>query len=369
MDFIAWCDQVLRSLVEVQRASPTARQYGVREEQIAQVLYDDTSPYQPGFFESPQRIGMWNALVALEQVSLLVTGQNGVFISATPAGRRYLDDSLPLWERLCSEQLDADQAALLCIVNQLCVREEVDYVWLADVDNSTLLPVLSWSDAAHAAAIAQELADQYRLVEWRGYIGDSYVVRSTYQGLAWETRRGYTLVARQIDDLVAEWETTSVEFKRELHTDTADQKAEFVKDVLGLANTKASGRRWMIIGFDNKTRTYYGPPDPNITQDRLEQLLARYTTPVVRIRYDVVEHRGSKVGRLEVLRDPAALPYQVAKSVGGKGEGGKRRVEIEQIFVRHGSQTEEPTPLELQALRDEATNAGKFTSTKDIETA
>src|SRR6266542_4989468 len=85
--------------------------------------------------------------------------------------------------------------------------------------------------------------------------------------------------------------------------------------------------------------------------------LARYTTPVVCIRYDVVDYRRGKVGRLEVLRDPADLPYQVAQSVGDKGAGGKRRVEIDQIFVRHGSQTEEPTPLELQALRDEATHA------------
>jgi hypothetical protein len=41
---------------------------------------------------------------------------------------------------------------------------------------------------------------------------------------------------------------------------TAREKAEFVKDVIGLANTKPSGRRWMIIGFDDKARKYYGPP-------------------------------------------------------------------------------------------------------------
>jgi Schlafen, AlbA_2 len=356
MDFIAWCDQVLHTLAGLQRATPSARQYGVHEEQIAQGLYGDTLPPQPGFISSPQRRDMWIALVALEQVGLIATGQNGVLISATPEGRRHLDDPTPLWERQCSEHLDADQAVLLCAVNRLSVREESDHAWLEDIDQTEILHALSW-DAAYTAAVTQELADQYRLIEWRGATEKSYPIRSTYHGLAWETRRGYTLDSRQIDALVAEWETTSVDFKRKLHTDTSDQKAELVKDVLGLANTQASGRRWMIIGFDDKTRAYYGPPDPKLTQNHLEQLLARYTKPVVLIRYDVVDYQRGKVGRLEVLRDPAALPYQVKQIVGGKGAGGKRMVEIDQIFVRHGSQTEEPSLDELQALYDEATYA------------
>ena len=360
MDFIAWSDQVLHTLIRLQRTSASARQYGVHEEQVAQVLYGDTFPSQLGFVSSPQRKGMWNALVALEQVGLIVTGQHGVLISATREGRRYLDDPTPLWAHLCSEHLHADQAELLCAVNRLCVHEEVDHVWLEDIDHSKVLHVLSRTDPTIVGALVQELTDQYRLIEWRGATEKSYPVRSTYHGLVWETRRGYSLDSRHIDDLLAEWETTSVDFKRELHTDTADQKAEFVKDVLGLANTKTSGRRWMIIGFDDKTRAYHGPPAPKITQNHLEQLLARYTKPVVRIRYDVVDYRRGKVGRLEVLRDPVDLPYRVAQAVGGKGAGGKRMVEIDQVFVRHGSQTEEPTPLELQALHDEATNAGSL---------
>jgi predicted HTH transcriptional regulator len=150
-----------------------------------------------------------------------------------------------------------------------------------------------------------------------------------------------------------------VEFKRELHTGTADQKAEFVKDILGLANTKASGRRWLIIGFDDKTYNYHGPPnDAKITQNHIEHLLSAYTSPVVHVKYNVVNYRKGKVGKLEVFRDPAELPYTVAKSVGSKARGGKR-IETGQVFVRHGSQTEEPTPTELAALIDEAKRAKK----------
>ena len=77
---------------------------------------------------------------------------------------------------------------------------------------------------------------------------------ATYLGLVRATRRGFTIESKRLDELVKQWETTSVEFKRELYLDTADQKAEFAKDVIGLANTQASGQRLLIIGFDDKTR-------------------------------------------------------------------------------------------------------------------
>jgi hypothetical protein len=99
---------------------------------------------------------------------------------------------------------------------------------------------------------------------------------------------------------------------------TADQKAEFVKDLLSLANTKASGRRWMIIGFDDKTRSYYGPPDSSLTQNQLEQILSRLTSPVIDVQYQVIDYRSGKIGKLEILRNPTKRPYSVVLSIGDK---------------------------------------------------
>lgn len=142
--------------------------------------------------------------------------------------------------------------------------------------------------------------------------------RANYAGLVWERRRGEVEGARSLDQLLAEWETTSVEFKRELLLSTADQKTEFIKDVIGLANTQASGRRWMIIGFDDKTRAYYAPPDLSVTQNRIEQILAQYAAPSIDVRYEVVDYKGGHVGKLEVLRDPKKLPHRVAQFLGDK---------------------------------------------------
>lgn len=167
-----------------------------------------------------------------------------------------------------------------------------------------------------------------------------------------------TLESRFIDELVKEWETTSVEFKQYFCLKTVEQKAEFIKDVLSLANTQASGRRWFIIGFYNKTHDYFGPPSPDIRQDDLERLVAEYTDPCVEVRYEVVDYRKGYVGKLEILRDARKIPYKVAKSLGDKLKGDKKQIFRGQIFVRHGSQVEEPTHSELQALLEEGERAG-----------
>ena len=77
-----------------------------------------------------------------------------------------------------------------------------------------------------------------------------------------------------------------------------------------------------------------------------------YTTLIVDVRYEVVDYRDGPVGMLEVLRYPRKLPYSVARSIGDR-----KRIEQGDIFVRHGSQVEKPTSLELQALQDEGDQA------------
>ncbi len=162
------------------------------------------------------------------------------------------------------------------------------------------------------------------------------------------------LESRFIDDLVTEWETTSVDFKRQLSLDTMDQKAELVKDILGLVNTKASGRRWFIIGFDDKTHKYFGPPDAKITQNRIEQILARYIEPYIDVHYEAVECRVGRVGKLEVIRDPQKLPYHVKEQMNREK---KPPLMPGDLFVRHGSQVEKPTDAELLALQEEGNHA------------
>lgn len=202
----------------------------------------------------------------------------------------------------------------------------------------------------------------FELDEW-GYVSGFFSaantvrLRATYKGLIWETKRGFTFESKFIDDLVREWETTSVEFKQYLYIKTVEQKAEFIKDILSLANTKASGRRWMIIGFNNKTHGYFGPPNADLNQDNFERLIGEYANPYVDVLYQVVEYRNGPVGKLEVLRGPQKLPYRVAKSLGDKLKGDKKQIFKGQIFVRHGSQAVVARGAERKALLEEGEQA------------
>ncbi len=294
---------------------------------------------------------MFDALRELERVYLV---ESSSLYKATKVGRELIrvKDWTSLWQGICQERLTFEEEQLLKSVNKLSVHAADDYAWLEEVNHEQILAELGWSEGVNSLWPLSLELEQSGFIHCRRFFGPRIEFQATYAGLVWETRRGFTLMSTFIDELVAEWETTSVDFKRELHLNTADEKAEFFKDVLSLANTKASGRRWMIIGFDNRSHAYYGPPDQSINQNRIEQVLSMYTTPCVDVRYEAVDYRDGPIGMLEVLRDSKKIPYYVAKSIGDK-----KRIEQGDIFVRHGSQVEEPTPTERQRLSDEGDQA------------
>jgi hypothetical protein len=342
MDFVDWCSFVLTKLIE------EGRNPHIDEIRLAQILYGEETRTKGGFWDSSLRRGMLDAVEELSKVGLV--NVDGNFFKVTVDGRAFAKDPIPLWRAICEMELEPEEERILRVVNQESARVATDppHAWLELIDREPLLKEVGIEAGMEMIKtlypVTQDLSDRGFIVR-DGGPGFHLDTKATYVGLVWQARRGLTLESQFIDSLVAEWETTSVEFKRELHLDTADHKAEFIKDILSLANTKASGRRWMIIGFDNKSHAYHSAPDPAITPDRIEQILAYYTDSAVNVRYEVVRYRSGDVGKLEVLRDPGKLPYKVAASIGEK-----KRIEAGQIFVRHGSQIEAPTQSELDAL-------------------
>jgi hypothetical protein len=352
VDFIEWCDLVLGKLTEAMQTTPDTRIIGVDLYSLARTIFEPEFTSKPEFQESTQRMGILDAMRELKDVSLIES--SSTFWKATKHGRELAreKDWIPLWEGICQERLEPEEKHLLKIINKLSHHSAIDHAWLSYRDRDTILAELGWSEGIDRLLPVSEDLEQAELIQCRRKIGKQLTIQATYRGLVWETRRGFTVMAKFIDGLRAEGETTSVEFKRELHLHTADEKAECIKDILSLANTKASGRRWLVIGFDNKSLAYYRPPDSSLNQNRFEQLLAVYTKPYVDVRYEAVDYRDGPVGVLEVLREPGKLPYKVAKSIGDK-----KRIEEGNIYVRHGSQVEQPTPDERQALIDEGNQA------------
>jgi hypothetical protein len=356
MDYIDWCDFVLATCIEVTSTSPQARSIGVNEFELSQALSTKLGiadfRRQEEYHTSTYYTGLLDAIQSLKAVGLIEFNERSrSHLKVTRLGRKHVVDPLPQWFTTCQEEIDLEHVQLLSIINQLSPRADTNHAWLETVENQTVSAELEDWTGYQIQNVATEL-EQWGYISGVFFLGNAFKLEATYKGLVWEKRRGFTLISKFIDGLVAEWETTSVDFKRELHLDTADEKAELIKDVLSLANTKASGRHWLIIGFDNRSHAYYGSPDQRLNQDRFEQLLSMYTTPFVDVRYEVVDYREGSVGVLEMLRDTRKLPYSAARSIGDR-----KRIEQGDIFVRHGSQVERPTSLELQALQDEGDQA------------
>lgn len=262
-----------------------------------------------------------------------------------------------VWPSFFTTFLEPEQSAFL---NALVRIAEDQQEHLADVQWATATEVfeaLGWStseraDIGRAHAIVNIL-DGAGLLKKRVAMGSISAVRArpTYRGVVFATLQVATDWQQRLADMVEEWETTTVEYKREVKLGTPAQKAEFVKDILGLATTKASGRdRYLIVGYDDKRHAFDQSVDARITQDRLEQILHQCTEPMPEIRYFTVPMRGGNdAGVIEVRREAGRVPYRVRRDIG--------RLSAGDIFVRHGSQTEPPTQLELEALIAEGEQA------------
>lgn len=304
---------------------------------------------RPDFQKSTFYRGLMHALGDLLDYGLVENPPLSSYWKVTKYGREMAGNLTPVWWEICADMLEPEHEQLLGVVNRLSTHSAPDHVWLEEISPEALLAETRWDkDSSRLFRVAHELKELF-YVDGNFMTQKHFTIQANYKGLVWETRRGLTVETQFINELLSEGETTSVEFKRELHLDTGDQKAEFIKDVLALANTRASGRHWLIVGFDDKTHTYFQAPDPAATEHRIESLLARYTTPCIDVQYEVVQHQAGPVGMLEVLRDSKKVPYRVAKTI----RGDKKSVLEGTIYVRHNTLVEPPTPPEEQALQEE----------------
>lgn len=344
MDFIDWCHYILRVLEKEKYNSD------IDDYKLPIIIFGEEFSGKNEFHLSKAQEGIFQALKSLSDVELVKELSWNWKI--TPLGKEVLFDPIEFWASICQEKLDSEEEQLLRLINKLSQQPESnpDYIWLKDEIRTEVLENLEIG-LDHIDELQNSLAERDFLK-----VDNGYYLTPTYKGLVWGARRDFTIESKFIDELVKEWETTNVDFKQELSLKTEKQKAEFAKDILGLANTKSSGKRYLIIGFNDKTREYHAPPDTNITQEIMERHLVNLTEPMVNIRYKIINYKQNKVGKLEVIRDPKDLPYRAKKDV-FIDERRKKGLEKNKIYVRHGSHTESPTEFEEEALKEEGKQA------------
>ncbi len=355
MDFVDWCTHVLGKMVAARHMHPAIYSQGMDVRAVAALALPRALLELPGPPDAPQYQAIGQAVSTLTTLGFLQRDQWTQRFVETASAHEFISDPVRFWDGIAKHSLDEEEEDLLRQVNERAVYGDVGYALLTQVDGKALRTALPWAARFGRLDAAAALLDRLGLVASRPIFPSGMILGATYEGLVSQTKRSLTLESRCIDDLRVRGETANVEFKREWHIKTADEKAEFVKDTLALANTQVSADRWMIIGFDPKTLEYHGPPDPTVTRDRLEDLLATYTQPTVRVDYRVVNYRKGQVGKLQVLREPWHLPYRIAKSITGSNR--KRRIRKGQVFVRRGSHNASAGRIERQLLDEEAERA------------
>ncbi len=356
MKYVDWVERVLQATGELTLADADARLVGVPEGQVLGRLGSPSDPSSAAFRESPEFDALGDAVMDLRRLGLVEPGSVGSsWVRLTHKGRRLAAQSLrSAWPEIFAVDLDDEQLAFLREATALSEDRQIGYARVEWVPWRKVFEALGWRTSNNAPAydITARLEEEGCLAR-KAAFGGSIDVYPTYVGIVRATEQVQTELQQLVAGLVPEWETTNVEFKRQLNLATKAQKAEFVRDILALATTKSSGERFLIIGFDDATRQFAQSVDATITHNRLEQILNAYAAPAPEIRYHRVAWGQGEIGVIKVLRDPTKVPYRVTQTVAHIRNGS--------VYVRHGSQVEPPTPAELAALEAEARAAASTT--------
>jgi hypothetical protein len=162
------------------------------------------------------------------------------------------------------------------------------------------------------------------------------------------TRQAATEDRNLADELIGEGELGNVDFKRELNLGSDAGSAEFVRDVLGLANVQVHGRRFLVVGIDDDGNEY-SDADASLTTDRVQQIVQAWAPPAPPLAVKRVRLTRVEVALIEMLRISAQLPYVATKETSKLKKG--------VVYSRHGRHTEPATDAEAESIRAEGDRA------------
>ncbi|MGB3478061.1 MAG: ATP-binding protein [bacterium] len=137
-------------------------------------------------------------------------------------------------------------------------------------------------------------------------------------------------IIKRIQAKKQEWKT--VEVKRELILQELGDKAEFVKDVVAMANNREPS--YLVIGLEDRTLLPKGALNHHYTKNDLNQILVDKIDPTIVVDYQEFTIDRNEYAVVEIIgRNP---PYIVARDIIHNKHDRKRvRVHKGTIYVRH----------------------------------
>lgn len=145
----------------------------------------------------------------------------------------------------------------------------------------------------------------------------------------------------EITSLVVKGENEDIDLKRELNLDLASEKAEFIKDVISIANSKLN-IGYLLVGIANDG-AFIGTNA--IEEERIQQIIHSYIYPSLTISCYLVAFSTSSlcVGVIEI--QGSKKPYMVLRPTD--------KLLQHEVFVRHGSVVAKASPQEVIRMYEE----------------
>ncbi len=153
---------------------------------------------------------------------------------------------------------------------------------------------------------------------------------------------GKTMDESKVLFLIAEGEGTTIEFKRELDLSSAKGKAEFIKDIISLANS-ARDVSYMLIGVDNN-KLIVGITD--LDEEQIQHVAQTSVDPPINLDCRIVPVNQPALTMVGVIViTPTTKPHKTIRSI--------EDVTQRKVFIRRGSVVLEASPEEIIALSNE----------------
>jgi len=141
-----------------------------------------------------------------------------------------------------------------------------------------------------------------------------------------------------------------LDFKERIDIDSKPGKAEFLKDVMALANspTKPS---FLVLGVKDKTKELLGLQE-KLTEETLQNIVRSYCTPPIAFSFKVIPHNNINIGVLTInsIRRPYRLKTEFRYPIGKKKQNA---ISEKDVFIRHGSTIDKADPEEIMEMERE----------------
>jgi hypothetical protein len=145
-------------------------------------------------------------------------------------------------------------------------------------------------------------------------------------------------------------EGRSLEYKEDLPLQTNGDKAEFVKDIIALANSESIAH--IIVGIEDLTRKPVGIKTSH-TPEQLNEILKDKTDPPLRVEYvekDIIHY---KIGVIEIKGDDPPYIVAVSDRFGGPLSANPQKqfsIERGTVFIRNFNKNEGARRIDLDKM-------------------